>query len=309
MRMTMIDWTLLFGLSVLWGGSFFFAGVAVRELPPLTLALCRVALAASALAAFLALRRGAPFVPPGVVWPRLVGALAVMGLFNNVIPFSLLFWAQTQIGSGLASILNATTPIFSAIIAHATLADERLTMGRFLGVVLGVAGVAVLLGIDAAGYADAELAMGACLLAALSYGAASVYGRRFRRMGVGSVTVACGQLAASTAILLPLAAAADRPWTLPQPSPEAAGAVVALALVSTALAYVLYFRVLASAGAVAISLVTVLIPATAVLLGYAVLDEPVLPRQGAGMALIALALLIVDGRLCRRLGRAVAADR
>lgn len=297
MRMSMTDWGLLGLLSVLWGGAFFFAAVAVHEVPPLTVVLARVAIAATALAVFLFTTKR--FVLPAAVPRRdLLLAFLGMGLLNNVIPFSLLFWAQTEIASGLASILNATTPIFSALIAHLTLQDERLSLGKLTGVVLGAGGVAILAGFEDAALGEgAFLAMAACLCAALSYGVASVFGRRFRRYGVASPVVACGQLSASTIILLPVVLLIDTPWSLAIPSVHALAAIVGLALLSTALAYILFFRVLASAGAVAISLVTVLIPVTAVLLGTVFLHEPLLARHGLGMAVIALGLVLIDGRL------------
>jgi len=301
MRMSMTDWGQLALLSVLWGGAFFFAAVAVREVPPLTVVLARVSIAAVALWVFLSVSRRV-LLPRAVPRRGLYLAFLGMGLMNNVIPFSLLFWAQTEIASGLASILNATTPIFSAMIAHLALQDERLSFGKLAGVLMGAGGVAILAGFEDASLGEgAYLAMAACLAAALSYGIASVIGRRFRRYGVASPVVACGQLSASTVILLPMVLIIDAPWTLPMPSSHAVGAIVGLALLSTALAYILFFRVLASAGAVAISLVTVLIPVTAVLLGTMVLHEPLLLRHGLGMAVIAFGLVLIDGRLFSRL--------
>jgi len=301
MRMSMTDWGQLALLSVLWGGAFFFAAVAVREVPPLTVVLARVSIAAVALWVFLSVSRRV-LLPRAVPRRSLYLAFLGMGLMNNVIPFSLLFWAQTEIASGLASILNATTPIFSAMIAHLALQDERLSFSKLTGVLMGAGGVAILAGLEDASLGEgAYLAMAACLAAALSYGIASVFGRRFRRYGVASPVVACGQLSASTVILLPMVLIIDAPWTLPMPSNHAVGAIVGLALLSTALAYILFFRVLASAGAVAISLVTVLIPVTAVLLGTMVLHEPLLLRHGLGMAVIAFGLVLIDGRLFTRL--------
>jgi len=300
MRMTMQDWGLLVFLSMIWGGAFFFAAVAVRDLPPLTVVLCRVALAATALGLYLRVRRIRPAGRDGRV-P--VATFLTMGLLNNVIPFSLLFWAQTEIDSGLASILNATTPIFSVLAAHFLLCDERMGAGRLAGVVLGIAGVVVLVGWDALGQASAAtLGMAACLGAACSYGLATVYGRRFRDLGVPHSAVAFGQLAGSTLLMAPVALLVDRPWTLPTPSVTALAAVVALALLSTALAYVIYFRILNSAGAVNISLVTLLIPPSAIMLGAVFLDERLNAHHYAGMALIAAGLLALDGRVFRGAG-------
>eukprot|EP00752_Nemacystus_decipiens_P013118 g11607.t1 len=292
MRLTLAAWGLLVALSILWGGAFFFAAVAVREVPPLTVALGRVGLAALALGAGLALVGRRLPLQPGVL-----RAFLVMGLVNNAIPFSLFFWAQTTIPSGLASILNATTPIFAMLVAHLALQDERMAPAKAAGAGLGAGGVALLLGPDLADGVDVgALGVLACLAAALSYGVAGAYGRRFARLGVPPATAAWGQLSASTLLLVPVVLLVDRPWTLPPPSTEALGAILLLALLSTALAYILYFKLLAAAGSVNALLVTLLIPVSAVLLGTLVLGERLALHHGAGFALIAAGLLAIDGR-------------
>lgn len=297
MRMRARDWGLLVLLSLLWGGSFFFSAVAVREIPPLTTVALRTGIAALVLMPFALGRGPGAFSPGGVL-----AAFAIMGLLNNLVPFSLIFWAQTQIPSGLASILNATTPLFSILVAHVALDDERLAPGKLAGILFGIAGVAALFGGTPLAAADlAGLGMLACLGAALSYGCASVFGRRFGRMGLAAPQVAFGQLFATTLMIAPFAWALDRPLALPLPSAAATGAVLMLGIASTAVAYVVYFRLLASAGAVNTVLVTLLVPVSAILLGWAFLDEALLPRHFAGMALIGLGLLAIDGRATRRL--------
>lgn len=291
--MTYRDWGLLLLLSFLWGGAFFFAAVAVRELPPLTVVLSRTGLASLALALLLRFRRGD--------WPlrgRAVPAFLIMGILNNLLPFSLLFWAQTMIPSGLASILNATTPIFSIVVAHLLLADERMTSNKAIGIAFGFLGVVVLLGGDLMdGKGFALTGMLACLGAALSYGLAGTYGRRFRSMGLSATQVAFGQLAATTLMMVPIASLIDRPWNLPVPGLSVLASMLALAVASTALAYVIFFRLLASAGAVNTALVTLLIPVSAILLGAVFLEETLAVRHYAGMALIGAGLLAVDGRV------------
>lgn len=299
MRMERRDWVLLLLLSVLWGGSFFFAAVAVRELPPLTVVLLRTGIAALALMMILQMQGGRP-----ALTRKAVTAFAVMGFLNNLVPFSLIFWAQTVIPSSLASILNATTPIFAIIVAHVLLADERMAANKAVGVLCGFAGVAVLLGGNGLSGAGTSLAgMLACLGAALSYGFASVYGRRFRAMNLTAMQVAFGQLAATTVMMLPIVSLIDRPWALPVPGLAVTGSVVALALASTALAYVIFFRILASAGAVNVALVTLLVPVSAILLGTLILGEDLASRHYAGMALIGIGLVVIDGRLAERLRR------
>ncbi|MCB9946354.1 MAG: DMT family transporter [Rhodospirillaceae bacterium] len=297
--MTPVEWGLLLTLSVLWGGSFFFVGVAVRELPPLTIVVLRVALAALAL--LLVLRViGVRLPRGGKVWAAFFG----MGMLNNAIPFSLIVWGQTHIASGVASILNATTPLFAVIVAHVLTADEKMSGGRLFGVLVGLAGVAVMIGGTALQALGLNVAAQlACLAAALSYAFAGVYGRRFRAMGIAPMATATGQVMASSLLLLPVMLAVDRPWTLALPSAGTMAALAGLAILSTAVAYVLYFRILATAGATNLLLVTFLIPASAILLGILVLGETLQPKHMAGLTLIALGLAAIDGRPWRAVKR------
>ena len=287
-------WIWLLSLSVLWGGSFFFAKVAIGELGPFTVVFGRVALAALALNIALALS-GQSLFRSDTPWRTYL----VIGFLNNALPFSLIFWGQTQIASGLASIINSTTPIFTVLVAHVLTTDEKLTGGKIVALLAGLAGVAVLVGPDIAGRAlSGSWGQIACLGAALSYAFAGIYGRRFRTMGITPMAAAGGQLSASTILILPIMLIVDRPWTLPAlPSPVIWAALTGLALLSTALAYVLYFRILAAAGATNLLLVTLPLPVTAILLGAAVLGEQLQPRHFAGMALIAIGLAAIDGRI------------
>lgn len=292
------DWATLILLSIIWGGSFFFIEVAVGSVEPLTLVLIRVSLAASALWLFLLARRQPVAVPTGAV-----AAFFLLALLNNVLPFTLFAWGQTQIASGLASILNATTPIWGVIVAHVFTSDERMTPAKIAGVLLGFAGVAIMIGADLLKDIGTEVvAQVACLIATLCYALAGVFGRRFRAMGVSPLTVSTGQLSASTLIMLPLVFLFEPPWQASPPAAEAWLSLVALAIVCTAFAYILYFRLLASAGATNSLLVTFLIPITAILLGSLVLGETLAPRHFLGMALIGAGLAAIDGRLLR-LGR------
>lgn len=295
--MTFYDWAQLFLLSVLWGGSFFFVAIAVQELPPLTVVILRTGIAALALIVILRLRSEA--------WPftkRTILAFFIMGLLNNLLPFSLLFWAQTMIPSGLASILNATTPIFSIIVAHFLLTDERMAPNKAVGILFGFLGVITLLGGDILnGGGIASLGMAACLGAALAYGFAGVFGRRFKTMDLSATQVAFGQLVATTLMMVPIVSWVDQPWSLPMPSLNTIASVVALAIVSTALAYVIFFRILASAGAVNVALVTLLVPVSAILLGTFILGEELALQHYAGMLFISLGLLAIDGRIIDRL--------
>jgi len=281
-------WLMLLALSMLWGSSFLFFALLSTTLPPLTVVLGRVGLAALALNALLLLRGTS--LTRALPWRD----FAIMGLLNNVLPFLLIAWAVARIPSGLAAILNATTPVFAVLAAHFLTSDERLTGPKTLGVACGFVGVAVLVGPNLLGQGDITGQL-ACLAAALSYALAGIYGRCFRALP--ALHVATGQITASSALVLPLALAIDHPWTLPMPGPGAWAALAGIALLCTAAAYVLYFAILARAGATNLLLVTFLLPASALLLGALVLAEPITPRALAGMALIGAGLAAIDGRL------------
>ena len=290
LRMGAIEWLLLLALSVLWGGSFFFAKLALTQLPPFTIVLGRVGLAALALN--LLVRATGQRMPRD---PARWAAFLVMGLLNNLVPFSLIVWAQTEIASGLASILNGATPLFTVLLAHWLTADERLTWNRLLGMLLGLAGVTVMIGMEAlSGLGHHVLAELAILVATLSYAFAGIFGRRFR--GQPPLVTATGQVTATTAMMLPIALMIDRPWTLAMPATVTVAAAAGLALLSTALAYVIFFRILAAAGATNLLLVTLLIPVSALLLGHFILGEGLALQHVLGMTLIALGLAAIDGR-------------
>lgn len=279
-----IDWMLLWTLSLLWGGSFLFNELALAGLPAVSIVWGRVALAAALLA--VAVRAAGQGMAPRRVW----GALAVMGCLNNLVPFTLFVLAQGQITGALASVLNATTPLFTVLVAHVATRDERLSPVKALGVGVGFAGVVVMMvGEDLGGELFAILA---CLGAALSYGLAGVWGRRFRAAGLSPLQTASGMVMASAVLLTPVWLAVDAPWTLPWPGWLPVLAVVGLASLSSALAYLIYFRILARAGATAISLVTFLIPFSAAGLGWLVLGERLELRHFLGLALILAGLAL-----------------
>ncbi|MDQ3246843.1 MAG: DMT family transporter [Pseudomonadota bacterium] len=286
------EWLTLFALAIIWGAAFFFIATAVREVPPLTYVWLRLSIAAVALWGWLWLTSGRPSIPR-----EAVGALFVLALLNNVAPFILFGWGQTHIASGLASILNATTPLWGVIVAHFYTRDEPMTAGKLAGILIGVGGVAVMIGPELLGNIGTDaLAQLACVLASLSYALAGVWARRFKRMGVAPANVASWQLLLGALVMLPLTAVVDRPWLLPSPSWGAIGAIVALAVVCTAYGYILYFRLIDRAGATNALLSTLLVPPFAIVLGALFLDEQLALRDFAGMALIALGLAAIDGR-------------
>lgn len=290
------DWLLLAVLSVLWGGSFFFNGAALRELPPLTLVLLRVALGAAVLLPLL--RMHGIGLPKGVRgWKPFVA----IGLLNNVIPFSLIVLGQTFIPSGLASILNATTPLFTVMVMAAA-GEEALQLRRVAGVALGLAGVVILRGWGIETRPGHGLGILLCLGGALSYGFAALAARRFLKDAppLGTATF---QLMASTVMMAIVAGAMEQPWHLSMPGLTTWLAVLGLAALSTALAYIVFFQIIRRSGATNVMLVTLLIPVTAILLGWLVLGEPISAREIAGAVVIGSALLVIDGRALTLLRR------
>lgn len=295
---------MLTALSVIWGGSFILNAVILEEVPVMTLVALRVVLAALVLWPLIALS-GLP-VPRGpVVW----AAFMFMGFANNVVPFVLIVWGQTSIGAGLAAILNATTPLFAALLAGLFLADETLSTRKVIGLLLGLAGVAALVGPAALGaIGSAVLPQLAILGATLSYGIAAVFARRFARWGVKPTVVAAGQLTGSSIMMVPLALAVDGvPTALP--STTVVWSILGLAVVATAGAYVLYFSIIGRAGATNASLVTVLVPVFAGIMGVAILGERWGAEQLVGMALIIAGFAVLDGRLSVRRAMAPVAAR
>ncbi len=285
---------MLITLAAVWGGSFFFAEIALRELSPLTITLHRVIWAVPILLVILRIRR-IPLPRDLRIW----GAYLVMGALNNALPFSLIFWGQTQIDSGLASILNGTTAMFGAVVAGILLKDEPLTSNKLVGAGLGLLGVAVIMGPDAVtGLDPSNLAQLAIISAALSYAFAGVWGKTMLA-GHPPLMNAAGMLMGSVALMIPLVLMVDGVPSF-RLQPATWGAVIGVAALSTALAYVLYFAILVRAGAANLMLVTLLIPPFAIGLGAAFLNERLSASAFAGFAVIALGLAITDGRLLRR---------
>jgi len=288
---------MLAALAIIWGGSFFFAEIALRELPPLTITLHRVFWALPILI-FVIWAKG--ITPPKSL--KVWRAYLTMGALNNALPFSLIFWGQTQITSGLASILNGATGVTGVIVAGLFLSDERLTPTKLIGVVVGFFGVALTVGIEALQNFDLRsLAQMAILLAGLSYSIAGVWAK-LRLSGQKPEMNALGMLLCSTVIMCPLALYIDG---TPQFDLQIStwSALLALAVICTSLSYLLYFNILNRAGSGNLMLVTLLIPPFAITLGVLVLGESLAPISLVGFAFIALGLIIIDGRVIRLLQR------
>ncbi len=294
MQMGLREWGSIAVLAFIWGGSFFFNAVAIPEITPLTIVLFRIGIAAVVLVAYVyATGRKMPASP--ALWKDFI----IMGALNNMMPFSLITWGQTRIQSGTASILVATTPIFSVLLAHFLTRDERLTINRAAGVVIGWTGVAVLIGVEFIGGVSRELiGQIAVLGAGFCFANAAIFGRRFK--SIPPPVVAAGMLCGGTLLIIPLTLMLEAPWRL-SPGPAAWAAISGLSIVSTAVAYIIYFRVLAVAGATNIMLVTFLIPVSAVFLGVFVLGEHLGWNAFVGMGCIFSGLIAIDGRLLKKI--------
>jgi len=285
------DWLLIALLALIWGGSFLFGRILMLEWPPFTVVFLRVFLAAITLWIFLLLT-GRRFPSDR----KLIFAIVVMGIINNVIPFSLILIGQKEIGSGLAAVVNAMTPIWTLIIANFFTQDEKFSTNKIIGIIFGFTGVAILIGADfIQGLTASAWAQGAVLLATISYGFAGVWGKRFKTYD--PIIISTGQLTASSLVMLPLIFILENPFSLSAPNTELLISMLGLAILCTAFAYVLFFKILASAGATNVSLVTFLVPVSAILLGIVWLGEKLTTSNMIGMAMILIGLLIIDGRL------------
>lgn len=291
--MTRREWALLLILSSVWGGSFFFFEIALTTVPPFTVVLARVSLAAIILL-IIAYLRGSTLP----ISRQIIRRYLLLGAISNALPFSFIVWGQTQIPSGLASIINAMTPISALVVGLLIRSDERLTLPRGIGVLLGFAGVAVLIGPDLLKQLDPySLGQLSVLAATVCYGFAVHYGRRFG--DTPPLVNAAYMLTGATVWLIPIVLVIDQPWTV-SPGLSGWGALIGLATLCTAFAYLIYFRLLASAGANNISLVTFLAPVSAIALGASFLGKRLEPNAFMGMAILFSGLAMIDGRLWRR---------
>jgi drug/metabolite transporter (DMT)-like permease len=293
------EWAILLTLALVWGSAFLFIKVAVTEFEPTTYVWLRLVIAAAAL--LLVLRAtGKRLRLPLALWAS-VGLLA---LLNNVVPFILFGWGQRHIASGLAAILQATTPIFGVLAAHLLTADERITRARLAGVVIGFAGVATMIGPQlVADSGNPLFAQIACLFASLLYALAGIHARRFKALGVGPLDLATAQFVAGAVMLAPVALLVDQPWLGLPTSLAAWGSVAMLALVCSAFAYILFFRLIERAGATNSLLVTLLVPPVAIVVGALAFGERLGANQLGGLLLIGAGLAVIDGRLVAPLRR------
>lgn len=291
------DWSLIVLLGIIWGGAFFCGRIAVAEIPPLTLVMFRVTLAALALQCWL-LITGPSF---RLALP-MAGSFFILALLNNLIPFSLMFAGQTEIGAGLASILTATTPFWTAMLANVFTQDEKLSAQKLTGIALGMLGTAVMIGPGLSDSLGGPLwAKMALIGTAISYGFGFIYARRFKAIPVP--VVATGQLTAGAIIMIPTVLLVYGTDGMFEVSAPVWAAVFALAIIATAFAYIIWFRVLNSAGSTNTSLVTLIVPISAILLGAIFLGERLQSFELGGVFLIGFGLLIIDGRIPMGFGK------
>lgn len=298
--MGVTEWLLLLLLSSFWGGSFFFIEVCLQSMPPITVTAMRLILAAVFLNIF---RRAA-----GLKFPKegcVLLKLFLLGLINNALPFSLLIWGQTYVTGGTAALLIASTPFFTILVAHFFTVDEKISPAKLLGVFIGLSGVFLIV---RAGDADnAMIGKIAIILTAFIYACGGVYGRTIQQYHIPPLTAATGQITSAAIIMLPVMCIIDTPWNLPMPDGTSILALFLMSLFTTALAYVIYFRILSSSGATNVLLVTFLNPASAMLLGAIFIGERVSLIQVAGILVIGIGLTFIDGRLLKKLRGLLAA--
>ena len=298
-KMASADWLWIALLSVIWGGSFIFIKLALTGFQPLSVVAIRLGIGTMLMGTWLVASGRIPHLTRDRVL-----AVAMMGFLNNAAPFILLTWAQTELTAGLASIFNAMTPLFTILVAHLWTSDDRITPSRLFALVTGFAGVVILMGGESLSDLGSSLwAQIAALSSGIFYALAGVYGRRISHLGIAPVAAAAGQFIAAFVLVAPLALVIDRPWTLAAPGAVAWGGILALAILSTAIAYLIFFKILARSGATNAALVTFLVPISAILMAVTFLDEILTVPQLAGMALIFAGLAVADGRLAGRLLR------
>ena len=294
--MAVADWIRIAILSLVWGGSFFFVEVMLEAMPPMTSVLGRLIVGLAGLVGLLKLL-GHPLRPLMTQWR----SFAWIGLINNAIPFSLISFGQTEITGSLASIINASTPIMTAVVAHQLTTDERLSLRKTLGIAFGFGGVLVLFGPAAMQGGSSLLGMAAGLTATVCYAFGSVYSKRLKSNP--PMLNATGQVLYGTLWMFPVVCLIDQPWSLPMPGIGPWLALMGIGLLSTTLAFFIYFRVLKTAGASNVVLVTFLVPVSASALGIAFLGEVLAIQHILAYLLIALGLAIIDGRIVARLAQ------
>jgi len=279
-----VELALLLALATLWGASYCFIRIGVETIPPLTFIAGRTLIAGSILLAVIRWR-GLSLPREGAVWKRFL----LQACLNSVLPFTLIAWAEQTVDAGAAAILNATTPIFAFVITLLLTRHEAVGWRKAAGVFAGLGGTVLIIGTEAVdGIGRDLLAQGAIVLATVCYAGAAIFGRVFK--GLDPIMPAAGSLLCGAALLLPVSLAVDRPWTL-SPSPDSLLALAGLSVFSTALAFVLYFRLVHTIGAVPTTAQAYLRVPIGVGIGVLMLGETLEPTMLAGCAAVVLGVV------------------
>lgn len=297
--MTAFQWLLILTVAMFWGGSYFFTAVAIRELPPFTIVMARYVVSAPIMICLIIL------LGQRLPWQAGIWKFGcVLALLNQIVPFSLIAWGQGHIPGAVASILNAVGPIITLVLAHFLTHDDRMTPQRVIGVVLGFAGLVIMIGVSALRAFDVNiLAQLACVLATVSYAIANIWARNVYKSGIKPTEVVCAQSVCAGVMLFPLLMVVDQPWTLPLPSVQVWLALLCLGVFSATLGHLIFFKALSLTSATNISLVSYFMPVSAILLGVTFLGETLETRHVIGMCVILAGLAIMDGRLFALLRR------
>jgi drug/metabolite transporter (DMT)-like permease len=289
------SWGMLLLLSAIWGGSFLFIAIAVKELSALQIVFARVTIAAACLAPLHFILQGR-LPTERRIWIAAGG----MSIMNNIIPFTLITWGQQFITGGLASVVNATTPMFAALFM-AMAGYEAITKHRATALLIGIIGVAVLQGLSFGGLTAQSLGIFAVALAAAFYGLSAPWSKKML-VGIPPLTTATCQLLISAFIMTCIVMLFGDIGQFGKTSTATWCALIGLAVLATAFAYLLFFRIIERAGPSFVSLCTMIIPVSAILLGYVIIGEKLTLREVVGAAIIGVALIVIDGRLLKRFG-------
>lgn len=273
------DLVLLVALATLWGGSYTFIRVGVETIPPVTLIAARTLIAGGILVAIIH-ARSLSLPTDAATWRRFL----FQACLNSVIPFTLIAWAERTVDAGLATILNSTSPIFTFLLTAAVTRHEAVTARKLVGIVAGIAGISLIVGMQAfAGLGQALWAQLAIVAATVCYAGAAIFGRGFKNLD--PMMPAAGSMICGAVVLVPLSLIFDRPWTL-APSTASLTALIALSVFSTALAFVIYFRLLDTLGSVGTTSQAYLRVPIGVAIGAVFLGESLSATAWAGFVCI-----------------------
>jgi drug/metabolite transporter (DMT)-like permease len=288
-RMGSFEWLMMLACAFCWGSAYIFNKVAIAELPSLTITASRLLLAALLLQ-LLCRMRGIQLPWSGRAW----APFFVYTIFSNVAPFLFVLHGQKETAAGLAAVIGSSTPLFVILLAHVWTHDEKLRGRKIVGVLVGLVGVAVVIGSEALSFDGPMIAKGSLLVASMLYAIGAIFAKRLTRYE--PMALAAMQMTAGFIVALPLALLIDLPWQLPMPSSMAMGAIAGTAVIGSSLAAITYFHVLRRAGATNAMLVTLLVPITPIVLGALLFGERLQAREILGGLIVAAALVIIDGR-------------